>query len=464
MTRSLVASILFLATSTTLGAVLFGGCYTQVASTGDNYGYSHHEPVLVRSDTVNIHRAPPATTQAAPAPKREVASSVEYDTVIHGDTVFIDERPRTGYTQSTTEPNSSTNTAAETIVNNYYGGYPDDYYWWHPRRHAEVEIVIGSGWPWWGYHSWYSPWYDYGYYPSWYGGPWWYDRPYAYGWYYPGFYPPLYDCYSPYYGYSPYNNGYYGYGGYGRYGRYPGFYGAPGRRIEHGRIRAGEHRPGQDMASGGTLVNSMPPAKGQVGNKVADANTRVNQGTPRAVDASPRVNDVAVVTDRNTPVHSVAPDANGGMQARGVSTQPIVIHRTIDANGNARVSAPDVTMSGASMSRGTAGGVAGSRVVIHRRIVDAGSSQASSGMRWGAQTRGEQPRGDQSGGVSNRGSAPKSEGTYRSAPRETPRESAPRENTGSSSRGESSGGGSHERGQSRGDTRDNGQNGGGRAR
>src|SRR5437764_7873517 len=93
---------------------IFTGCYTQLASDkGDYYGYTgaYHAP----------HRAQPVrsdTVIAKPAPK---ASAMTYDTIMHGDTMFIEERMTDHPPKASVDPSKMTiDGGGETVINNYY--------------------------------------------------------------------------------------------------------------------------------------------------------------------------------------------------------------------------------------------------------------------------------------------------------------------------------------------------------
>src|SRR5947209_5396860 len=136
MTRALPpaarkAAVSFSALLLLVSTSVLTGCYTQLKDTGDRYGYTgrYHEPHVVYSDT--IQRAPAQAAPRQEAPKTIAKSEVTYDTVMKGDTMFIEERTRESYTQTQAQPINT----AETVINNYYGGYePYDDFWWHTSR------------------------------------------------------------------------------------------------------------------------------------------------------------------------------------------------------------------------------------------------------------------------------------------------------------------------------------------
>ncbi len=108
------------------------GCYTQFSGNqGDYYGYTghvHKAPRPVHSDTIveRPAQAPPASQMTA-----------KYDTVVKGDTIFIDEHPKAQLAPAAED-------GSTTIINNYYDdswNYPSywDYYW-HPHHHAVISI------------------------------------------------------------------------------------------------------------------------------------------------------------------------------------------------------------------------------------------------------------------------------------------------------------------------------------
>jgi hypothetical protein len=240
-------------------SIVLGGCYTQLANTGGGYGYSgrvYHAPRPLYSDTVKANQ-----------------TAVVYDTTMHGDTMFIDERPLS----APSAVDSNTSGSGEEVVNNYYDpGYPGAF-------------SIGFGWP---YNDpWYSPWY-----------------PYGWGWGYTGFYPPYYDAFwgYPYVGIGFYgglgfyDHGFYGhsFGGYG-HGFYGGYgYAGIGRGGIGGRL-GGDYRSGGITSGFGGRASNIEAA-GQRGSGFSQANGGVRSNESSAFSA-----------DRDAPVHTMAPDANG---------------------------------------------------------------------------------------------------------------------------------------------------------
>ncbi len=333
------AAYLFAASLLMMSSLALTGCYTQLAGTsggGGYYGYSgrvYHAPQPLYSDTVR------GGNQTA----------VVYDTTMHGDTMFIDERPLVAPSAA----DSNTSGGSGEVVNNYYGGTP--YY---------GGFSLGFGWP---YNDpWYSPWY-----------------PYSYGYGYPGFYPPYYDAfwgagYYPYYGlgfyggfYGGYGRGFYGgyghgyYGGYG-YGRGYGYTGI-GRGLNGGL--GGEYRSG-GIASGlgggiGTRASSIATRGSSYG--------QANGGAFRSGQAG------SYSADRDAPVHATAPEASGNARAMGTS----------GASGMASASHQVVvrTSNGQSISSSSAN-VGGRNMTVVRRSGSNGSRGYSSGRSYGSSGRG----------------------------------------------------------------------------
>jgi hypothetical protein len=338
-----LASLLLLFTA----PILLTSCYTKFASEGDYYGYSGKTPERTKTETKVVER------------KTETAQVVA-DTTIHGDTVFIDEHPKA------TASNSSTNDGQTVINNYYYNDYDYDYlpsWWnWHPRHH-QTEIYISFGWPHY-YHSWYSPWYSY--YPSW-------DYPYYDRWaWHGGYYPPVYDCYSPYYGYyayDPYYDPYY----YPRYRYNQPVYNPP----HNGRV-GGERRASAPSMTLGHQPSGIVPAG--LGN-IAMVGTRngIRATAPGTTTA---------VADRNAPVHAVAPgDASSMSNSRAtidlnsnrsaapadISGQPVRVESNSTAATPSRSTAPSTgtTSTAATPQRRV--------VVIHRAPAsDAGAANSTS--------------------------------------------------------------------------------------
>lgn len=310
-----LSALLLLGTTAVLSS-----CYTQLAGSGDRYGYTGHyrEPVVVHSDTI---RKPvqQAAAQEAPKPvaKVETKPQVTYDTVMKGDTMFIEERTREAYTSNETQPVNS----AETIINNYYGGYePYDDYWWHVHR-PRVIIALTFGYPysyWYPrhyWHSYYSPWYDYGYYPSW-----WYGPSYAYydPWYGPGFYPPLYDAYYPYGGYYGGYRGRHGYG-YGHGGYDDGYAGRNTGRVPHyGRFSTGEKH--------GLVISGNNTAPGTSIKGQSNDGLRL-----QGVTTAPQGVMQGQATARDVPVHTTVPDGNGNLRAAEPARRTVIIERNPEA-------------------------------------------------------------------------------------------------------------------------------------
>ena len=341
--RSIYAGLLFLAVSVTLT-----GCYTQLASNkGDNYGYTGrvHRAQPVRTDTINVQQH---TSIAQSEPQ------MVYDTIMKGDTMFIEEHERPAATEQYT--------SGETVVNNYYDGYgnsPYDYGWF-PRPRSAFSITIGYPYGCWPIHSWYSPWYSY--YPD-------YGYPYDWGYGYPGYYPPIYDAYYGYggfYRHSPYYSGYYG-GGYG-YNDHHGIL-TPVRRV--GRTPGGDRGPGVTniaaMTGRPNMITVRRPMTNGVSN-LGQSGMRLAEGTRTSGESAPRES-----ADRNAPVHVVSPGS--GEQVTHAQTgvaESQTANRSVEAS----------SMNGASTSRLTAitnastaaPNGAAHRVVVVRRAYS-GSSQ-----------------------------------------------------------------------------------------
>jgi hypothetical protein len=433
------------------------GCYTQLKGTGDRYGYTgrYHEPRLVHTDTV---RQAPPVQQAAPqqeAPKTIAKSEVTYDTVMKGDTMFINERTRADYTQTQTQPVNT----AETIINNYYGGYePYDDYWWHAGR-PRVVVAVTFGYPysyWYPHHYWhsyYSPWYDYGYYPSWWYGPSyayydpWYDPWYGYG-----FYPPLYDAYSPYYGYG----GYYGrHHGYDRNGYGGGYYGGvrTGRVPNYGRFNTGEKHGLVVAGNGNTPANSAP---------------RLASPT-YVVTSNPQVINQGQVVARDVPVHNTVPDRDGTVRI-AEPTGAVVERNGAQAAGesNARTVRTDVSQSTQAPSNpnviSTTQVSTPDRhiVVVRRRAPEPNASYSTPNAA--SSNNGYHPATRVENNSDARASAPRNEPTRERAAESRPAESSHNSDTHVSSgdsQAASSGHGDSGRGESRGESRGGEERGGG---
>jgi hypothetical protein len=321
-TAHFFAALIFISTS-----LAFGGCYTQLASSGAGYGYSgrvYHSPRPVYSDTV---RAKP--------------TAVKYDTTMHGDTMFIDEHPVT----AEAENNTSGGDGDEEVINNYYG--PDSYW---------SGFSIGFGWP---YHSWYSPWYPY--YSSW-----------DYGWGYPGFYPPYYDAFYGYGFYPYYNYGFYGgfyghhYHGYGDGYRYGYGY---GRTAIAGRL-GGEYRAGSITSRVG-MPGMIAPANTngfRGSNAVASNGMASNVNIARAGEGS--------AIDRNAPVHVTAPDAGNAMvrtQSSGMNQSRATMSEQSNGMSNASTRPIVVRRSDGQSITSSSANVGGRQMTIVRRSASGGN-------------------------------------------------------------------------------------------
>ncbi|MEI8135583.1 MAG: hypothetical protein WCH46_11015 [bacterium] len=232
-------------------ATVFGtGCYTQVKSSGDYWGYTgHHE----REKVVVVPDGTPTTG----------------DSLYYPDN--LRQRSDDGYSLNS-------GSSDETVVNNYY--YYDDPYVNYTPPALTLSYNWGYGWhrPWWsvGYSSYYSNYYD----------PYW-------DWYYPTGFSPygcLVEPYYPYYYYShSYGSNYHGYGSY------------EGSEFGHlnthrGRISGGEER-GRTNSTIGTpprvVGTAMDPALGRSTGTTTSGNeartTRHNiSGTPTVVDYNGR--------------------------------------------------------------------------------------------------------------------------------------------------------------------------------
>src|SRR2546423_2315596 len=115
-------------------ASLFGtGCYTQVKSSGDYWGYTGHRE---REKVVVVPNQD--TSQVQPYPDSA------------------------NYTEELRSRNDEGYSSGETIINNYYYDEP---VWGHTAPSLNFSIGYGWGWPhhrpWWnlGYSSWYPYWY-----------------------------------------------------------------------------------------------------------------------------------------------------------------------------------------------------------------------------------------------------------------------------------------------------------------
>ena len=200
-------------------AAFFGtGCYTQVKSSGDYWGYTgrhEREKVVVVPDQVDSSSM---YSQDAPNDLNDEQRSRDDEGYSYGD--------------------------------NYYNGYYDAAPSWNYTPAPAISLSFGFGYhhPWWGvgYSSWYPSWY-----PSYYD-PYW-------DWYYqPGFFS--YGCITPFYGYyDPFYHPFCGfYGGYRHDGFNEDFH--DGHRftesnVRTGRINGGENRGRGSTTNGGGISN-----------------------------------------------------------------------------------------------------------------------------------------------------------------------------------------------------------------
>ncbi|HEX5316363.1 MAG TPA: hypothetical protein VFX22_06905, partial [Candidatus Kapabacteria bacterium] len=334
-------------------SIALAGCYTHLATSDQGY-YVYHAPRPYYSDTIRAN-----SSLEKPL--------VVYDTTMHGDTMFIDERQVPAAQAENAAPGEA---AAGTVINNYYGpgSYWDDY--WGPSW----GFSIGIGWPY--YHSLW-PYYDY----SWY-------QPFGYF----GAYPPFFDCYAPFYSpyyagfYSPYYGGYYGHG-FHDHGFHDGFGGNPydgfRRNIRPGRI-GGEYRAGsitspatQPASMIGRTNFSNPSTTGLTATEL----TREENSSVAETNAADELRSSA---DRNAPMHVVGPDASAGI-SRASSTDARTDARGYDASANSQVertmTAPSANnfantsarpivvrrMDGQTITTSTASTQSGRQMVVVRR-------------------------------------------------------------------------------------------------
>src|SRR5436309_14618188 len=159
-------------------AVLFGGCYTQVKSSGDYWGYTgHHE----RAQSAPPENYAPDTTAAQPF---QDSSNYSEDQRTRSDEGYD---PSTGNLIYNDPYNGGYNPYAYSGYAPYYGyGYtPYDPY-------PSFGFSVGYG----GWGGWHGPWWTLGFGYG-YSNPYWYSDPYWNWWYSPSFAP--YGCYSPFY-------------------------------------------------------------------------------------------------------------------------------------------------------------------------------------------------------------------------------------------------------------------------
>jgi hypothetical protein len=223
-----------------LAAILWTGCYTQVRSSGDYWGYTG------RHEREKVYAEP-----------NQVDSMAMQDTTGYAN----DQRGREDEGYSSGEMMSEN-------PSDYSESYAGLYAPYYASPSIGLSVGFGYGWhrPWWGlgfgYSSWYPSWDPYYYNPYW-------------DWYYaPGF--SAYGCLgTPFY---PYYGGFGFYGGYYRHGFGGDHFGLRGG-IRSGRINGGESR---GIAGSGTrAVNSVNPT-GTGRSNIIQRSTAVQSGTARS--------------------------------------------------------------------------------------------------------------------------------------------------------------------------------------
>jgi hypothetical protein len=258
-------------------SVLFGGCYTQLKTADDKWGYGG--TVTKRTETTT-------TTESDTSEPFTTKTTTETTTTVQGDGLFAGAAP------SLTE--ESHLASGGTIINNYYNGnygysgyggyYPSGWYW-APGFSFSIGFGFGGGYydPYWGYpyYGYYAP---YGYYPYYSHYPYYgYGYGYCGGWGYPPYIPVNY-C-----------GGYYGY-------NYPYVgYTYDGRPVKYGRIPGSERSTNRshDVANGratplggGTKKKPKTPVTNG-----GNANGSFGGGTAKPVDKN-MTGDFARNTDR----------------------------------------------------------------------------------------------------------------------------------------------------------------------
>lgn len=282
--------LIFLLLAVSLGT----GCYTQVKSSGDYWGYSgrrqHDRVVLQESDTVYNT---PQTSQT-----NEPTQDLGDNTVTGGNVIQYDQ---------------------PTIVNNYYEvstwSRP---YWdsWGVYGAPSIGFSVTFGDPYYYSGGYYSRWH------RWHDDPWYWQQSYYNGYYDPYWYGsgPYYGCLVPPYPYYRlYDRPYYGYNDYDRH--YGNRQGNSDPNVRTGRINDGDGRSGNVGRSTTGSVNT----------------NRVTTTTNAPSTTVGRSTTVGNSTGRQT---QTAP-ANAGSGSNGRSTQ-----------NNGRTPVGNVTNSGSTGSAG----------------------------------------------------------------------------------------------------------------
>lgn len=313
-------------------ASFFGvGCYTQVKSTGDYWGYSghrHHRAVLVESDTTYARAQSQQPTDSS-------AAQLEYP------------------------PDDGT-----TVINNYYEdipwSHPYYYYWGDPGPAVGFSITIGNPW---FYGPVYRPY-------AWGWDPWYYDSYYYGGWgsYYGGWYgcvvPPIY----PYYGfYRSYYRDHYHYDR-GSSGSHGGYSGGRGGRISGGEQRIGSSTSGVAPNNGSIQGGGRPASPRPTGRPPYRASTpRMNAQNQPYTGGRPRNTNMQSSRDY-VPMPLGARPPSGAIQSsrpNGNYSRPNVYGGTRPArsgsrpvynSGEGRASVPAHTGSSSGGSRQGGGG------------------------------------------------------------------------------------------------------------
>ncbi|HYM21141.1 MAG TPA: hypothetical protein VEW28_09080 [Candidatus Kapabacteria bacterium] len=273
------------ATILLLGLLFGTGCYTQVRSTGDYWGYSgrRSRPVLVESDT----------TYAANQPMQQ-----PYDS-----------------TQTYSDVLTDSDGGTPTIVNNYYDVAPWGHsYWdsWGYYSGPSVGISFSFGNPWyyrpiyrpysWGWGSWY--------YDSWYWGSPYYSGYYGYDPFYWGGGIGYYPCVAPfYYPYSSFYRPYYG-NGYAS-------------NVRTGRISGGEHRSGSYTGNNNGYNGTGSGNSGGRTSSLSGSQNRNTSLTSGSNDAryNGRTSNQSVPSSQNAPSNSSA-RSNPSSQGRYYNALP----------------------------------------------------------------------------------------------------------------------------------------------
>ncbi len=258
----------------------------------------------------------------------------------------------------------------------YNNGYNEGYTAAAGQPDTSLTINVSTGWPWYGYSSWYRPW-------GWYGNPWyyssWYDPWYwSFGWSSPGWS----WAWGPSWGW-----GYPGAWGWG----YPGGWGWSGpswawapRYYNNPTGATRPNRPGAGNSYYGNAANGGRPGyRGR--NTIANSNGR-RPSTGVATGTHTSRPGYQSPVGRPTTAGSVNSSYQRGRE--GYNRQPATPSRTPSYNNNSNSNRYNSNQSNGSYNRGRSGGFS-----------TGGSSRGSGGGFSGGSSRG----GGYSGGGGHRG-------------------------------------------------------------